>query len=96
MLSLNSANSILLTSGLIVELVVVHILDANFVLNNFAFDDVDYPMFCKTLRTLSVLSAWLSILLLSGFVVHSVVLHIFVASLLLNNFSHHCCRSSCW
>ena len=36
-----------------------------------------------------MLNASLSILVLSGFVVHSVVLHIFVANLLLNNFSSH-------
>ena len=34
MLSLSSANCILLMSGLVVELVVVHILAANFLLNN--------------------------------------------------------------
>ena len=36
-----------------------------------------------------MLSTSLSILLLSGLVVHSVVLHILVANLLLNNFSSH-------
>ena len=36
MLSLTSANSILILSGLVVELVVVHMFDANFVLNNSA------------------------------------------------------------
>ena len=54
----------------------------------FVVDDVDFvPMFCWMLRALSALGAALSILLLSGRVFKSVVLHILDANFLLTNSS---------
>ena len=47
----------------------------------FVIDDVDFVMFCWTLRALSMLIALLSIILLSGRVVQNRCLHIFCCEL---------------
>ena len=82
--SLSSAKSILLMSCLVVRDVVAevifHILLSNFLSKSSSLMMLILSMFCWTLRTLSMLSTSLSIPLLSGRVVQSRCLHIFVAN----------------
>ena len=93
MLVMNSQKSIILMSGLGVELVVIHIIVANFLLNNSALMMLNFACVLMDVeRTLNVKRLDVHSLAVRS-VFRKVVVHIFDANFVDKHFPHCCC---CW